>query len=273
VASAVRATDVEWAGDFSYDYLLTILTALQSRFNSRLLRDAPMALGAIQEPTVFIRHDIDLALRFALPVARMEADLDLRASYQVMTDCPLYDIESADSRNAIAELVALGHEVGLHVQLPDSLVDDDPRSELLAHHVRLEASLLESVSRIPVKSVSFHRPAQHMLPGPLLIAGRVNGYAAELMGWYLSDSAGRWREGAPVPMLLQPRKRMLQLLIHPFWWGPTHMPAADRLQDFFQAETAGMSADFAAEFDNRLSQTIRAVRRSGKARAADMETV
>jgi hypothetical protein len=273
VAQAVPLAGYGWSADFSYDYLPSLLAALKSSFKSHLLRDAPAVLQAAPEPSVFIRHDIDLSLKFALPVARMEAELGLPASYQVMTDCPLYDVEDATSRAAIAELIALGHEVGLHLELPDGLASDDPASELLVRRVVLESSVLESVTKVPVRSVSFHRPAQRLVRGPLLVGGKVNGYAADLMGWYLSDSAGRWREGAPLPMLLRPRKPVLQLLIHPFWWGSSHMPAADRLQSFFEAETAGMGAEFAAEFDDRLSYTIRAVRRSGKERAAEKETV
>ena len=260
--------DTSWSGDFSYEYLHRILAAVRSRFQSHVIRDAPRVLSEIRQPTVFIRHDIDLAPRFALPVARMEAELNLRATYQLMTDCALYDIEEAGSRGAIAELVALGHEVGLHVQLPDKPLDP----EALVRHVALNASVLESVANMPVESISFHRPDHRMLPGPMLIAGKVNGYAAELMGWYLSDSAGRWREGPPLPMLLQPREPVLQLLIHPFWWGPTHMSAAERLQAFFEAETAGKGPDFSAAFDINLSNTIRAVRRSGVQRAARPET-
>ena len=273
MAAAVPAPGVEWAADFSYEYLHRILAALKSNFKCRLLRDAPAALAMSSERTVFIRHDIDLSLRLALDVARMEAELDLPASYQVMTDSVLYNIEDPESRNTLAELVALGHEVGLHVQLPENLVSDDPTSELIVRHVTLESSLLESVTKIPVRSISFHRPAQRIVRGPLLLAGRVNGYAAELMDWYLSDSAGRWREGAPLQSLLKPHRPMLQLLIHPFWWGPTHMPAADRLQAFFQAQTNGMSADFAADFDRRLSHMVRAVRRSGHEREAEREPV
>ena len=42
------------------------------------------------------------------------------------------------------------------------------------------------------------------------------------------------------------------------------MSAADRLQVFFREETEGKSTEFAADFDRRLSETIRAVRRSGR---------
>ena len=60
--------------------------------------------------------------------------------------------------------------------------------------------------------------------------GKVNAYSRELMSWYLSDSAGNWREGEPLPLLSNPDRPLLQLLIHPFWWGEEHMSAGDRLQ-------------------------------------------
>lgn len=265
MAHAVPTADLEWSADFSYDCLNSILTAIvKSGFASQLLRDAPVVVRGTPGRTVFIRHDIDVAPRFVLPVARMEARLGLRATYLVMTDCLLYGLDDDGVGAGLAELIALGHEVGLHVQVPDSMLDDSTTSAGLIDYVTFGSTQLESITGAPVESLSFHRPAKQLLRGPLRVAGKVSGCAAELMDWYLSDSAGRWREGPPIPSLLRPKKPLLQLLIHPVWWGSTHMSAADRLQVFFREETEGKSTEFAADFDRRLSETIRAVRRSGR---------
>jgi hypothetical protein len=262
---AVPNADLEWSADFSYVYLNSILTAIvRSRFDSQLLRDAPVVVRGTPGRTVFIRHDIDVAPRFVLPVARMEAQLGLRASYLVMTDCLLYSTDDDVFRTMLAELVELGHEVGLHVQVPDSVLVEGAASPALADLINLGSAQLKSITGVPVESFSFHRPARQFLRGPLLVAGKVSGCAAELMGWYLSDSAGRWREGPPVPSLTRPHRPLLQLLIHPVWWGSRHMSAPDRLQTFFREETEGKSAEFTADFDRRLSETIPAVRRSGR---------
>jgi len=57
----------------------------------------------------------------------------------------------------------------------------------------------------------------------------VNAYAAPLMESYLSDSAGVWRAGEPLAAIGEMHGPVLQVLIHPIWWGPEHAPAAERL--------------------------------------------
>lgn len=258
--------DIAWSDDLSYVYLSEVLSTVRSNFESCLLQDAPRLINDVSKRRVFIRHDIDVAPRFALPVARMEAKLNLRASYQVMIDSPLYRIEDPSVRQVMTELLVLGHEVGLHVHVPDALLAGDPYSETILHHVNVASSQLESVIGRPVLSMSFHRPQQVLLRGPMTLDGKVNAYAERLMEWYLSDSAGRWRQGPPKPSLLRSPKPVLQLLIHPVWWGPTHMSGPDRLQAFFEEETRGKSEEFAAAFDAQLSDTMRGVQRSGHER-------
>jgi hypothetical protein len=92
----------------------------------------------------------------------------------------------------------------------------------------------------------------------------VNAYARELMGWYLSDSGGRWREGEPLPLLARPRGPVLQLLTHPIWWDATHQAPADRLEAFVAAATAGQTTAERAAFSATLAERI-AVRPRGMA--------
>jgi hypothetical protein len=54
---------------------------------------------------------------------------------------------------------------------------------------------------------------------------------------------------------------LLQLLIHPIWWGDEHMAPQDRLEAFFLAETQGTSPEFTQAFDDHLATTIPAVLR------------
>jgi hypothetical protein len=110
--------------------------------------------------------------------------------------------------------------------------------------------------------VSFHRPHPHFVRGPLYIAGLVNAYAAELMEWYLSDSRARWRDGDPLPRLLNPDRSLLQLLIHPIWWGDEHREGADRLEDFYQSATHHLSSEQKQTFSNALAGHL-TIQRSG----------
>ena len=259
-------TDTAWSGDLSYGYLSELLSTVRANFDTCLLHDAPRVLAAASARSAFIRHDIDVAPRFSLPVGRMEAELGIRASYQFMVDSLLYRVEDASTRHAINELLDLGHEVGLHVHVPESLLSANPYSDAARAHVHSASKRLEAVIGGPVKTMSFHRPQPQLLRGPMIFDGKVNAYSAPLMAWYLADSAGRWRNGPPIQTLLASAQPVLQLLIHPIWWGPAHMSAPDRLQSFFEEETQGKNGAFAASFDGYLSETMHAVRRSGHER-------
>jgi hypothetical protein len=92
-----------------------------------------------------------------------------------------------------------------------------------------------------------------VLRGPLKLAGVVNAYAAELMGWYVSDSKARWREGDPLATLDRPKGKVLQVLIHPIWWGPGH--PREKLQRFV-GEVASQTGEGPEGANRRLVEHI-----------------
>jgi hypothetical protein len=249
-----------WAGDFTYDFLRELLAIGRERHAVRALADG------IHAPGLIVRHDIDLSLERAVALGVVEADAGVAATFLVMVDSPLYDLDSAGARAALDTLRAQGHDVGLHMDLGPrgervGLELADVRPEIEACRERLETVLGE-----PVRSISFHRP-----PDPLVAAlgpvedvyGMVNAYAAPLMGCYLADSAGAWRHGDPRPVLGDPPCDTVQLLVHPFWWGDEHMSAADRLEAFYQEQVDGLAPFDALAFDRTLSNVVRRSRRTG----------
>jgi hypothetical protein len=183
----------------------------------------------------------------------------------VIPDCLLYSIEDPQSRAILRELVDLGHEVGLHFDLRCPERSNNASIAEVAPALSGACERLEfALGGAKVRSVSFHRPIQAFLAGPLLIGDRVNAYAAEIFsGCYLSDSKGSWREGEPIRRLVNYDLATLQLLTHPIWWGDKHMPATNRLQEFFEAKTQGKPMEVAAEFGRRLSIAVPGVQRSG----------
>lgn len=262
--SAAHAPAGTWAGDFSFAYLRRLLTAAREAGELRLLGDGAPAADA--QRTVFVRHDIDLSLERALAVADVEAQLDVRATYLLMVQSPLYSLEEPTSRELLRRLTSLGHEVGLHMDLGERGSDprltlDDVLAALAPARDRL-ATLLGA----PVRSVSFHRPPAALidvLAEPTDLLGMVNAYASPLMGCYLADSAGAWRHGDPLPVLAAGEVPVVQLLVHPFWWAAEHVAPADRLEDFFATRTAGLAREQADDFDRRLSSVVRRARRRG----------
>jgi hypothetical protein len=255
--------DTGWAADFSYGYFRRLVQAAKESFEVHMVADAPSVLPTGGRPKLFLRNDVDVSLTRALRLAAVEHELGVGATYMVMTNSPLYRLEDPASRAALAELVALGHEIGLHFDFEDAAARSDEASVAAVEPaIAAACARLEDACGQPVRSLSVHRPLLAFLRGPLWVAGRVNAYARELMDWYLSDSGGRWREGEPLPMLARPRGPRLQLLTHPIWWDATHQAPADRLEAFVAAATAGQSAAERAAFSATLAEHI-AVRPRG----------
>ncbi len=144
---------------------------------------------------LLLRHDVDLSLDAALSVAELEADLDVRATYFLMTRSEFYNLDAPSGEAAIARLRELGHRVGLHGVYPDATLDE-----------RFD----------PV--VAWHNPEAEYMTAP--IAGAVNAMQPGFFdpAHYRSDSNQRWRSGCPHEALARRELEWLQLLTHPEIW-------------------------------------------------------
>ena len=250
-----------WADNFSFDYFTRMLQTIKSRFELRLLGEGinPEA----SRPQLFLRHDVDVSLKRALMMAEIENQCGVCATYMVIPSSLLYDLEAKSSRLMLRQLVDQGHELGMHFD-----VDDDGRSNgsslgMNEDSIYRAGNYLGSLIDTSVKSISFHRPMPHFLRGPMTICGMVNAYADRLMACYISDSKGSWKAGEPLPLLINFDRPIVQLLIHPIWWGKEHMSPEDRLQEFFETEIQEQSHEFASAFDTALTATVPGVRRNG----------
>jgi hypothetical protein len=246
-----------WAADFSFAYYRRLLEVARTRFALHVVGDAPRLEPTPARPALLLRHDVDVALGPARRLASLEYALGVRATYMVMLDAPLYRLDDAASRAVLADLCAMGHEIGLHFDFRAAERDAAESLAAVEPAIAAACAALEALVGRPVRAVSFHRPHPQLLRGPRWVAGRVNAYAAELMDWYLSDSAGRWRAGEPLPQLTCPRRPLLQLLTHPIWWGPRHQPPADRLAAFVARQTRGWPPPARAAYCAVLAAHIR----------------
>lgn len=219
-----------WNEDFSLNNYGRILEAVTSVRAQRLFADAPKFLQD-QSSQVYVRHDVDICLSRAIEIGSFEQALGVRSTFFVMLDSLLYDLR----RDALSELQALGHEVGLHYDCPDEHRISGTL-EFITPLIDKDCKRLEDVIGTPVRSISFHRPVPYLLRGPLIVAGRVSAYAADFMHWYISDSAGRWRCGDPLVELAHNRHHVLQVLTHPIWWGERHAAPQVRLREFVRSK-------------------------------------
>jgi hypothetical protein len=225
----------DWNLDFSHDLLHEVMTRMRRHGTLHLLGDAEDAL-ATGAPIAFVRHDVDVSLTRARDLAVVEQAWGLRSTYHVMSRSPFYDLHTPESREAMRAIAGAGHEIGLHFFRRSGEGASDASSDTLAQlevEIDEECRRLEDLLGSAVRSLSFHIPPPSMTRGPLRVSGRINAYAAPLLGWYLSDSCGRWREGDPRESLdvsaSERRSHVLQVLVHPIWWGPEHASPEERL--------------------------------------------
>ena len=241
---------VGWDLDFSYSYFQEILKIVKERFELHTLSEAPKIVGKQGKPKLILRHDVDVSLKRALIMAKIEKQLEIRSTYMVMTESTLYDISDDSSRQLLREILDLNHEIALHFVLPKE------NAESLETKINASCRKIEKVISRDVLSVSFHQPPDECLGGPFRIAGRVNAYSKELMEWYRSDSKGRWICGEPLPQLSTLKIPLLQLLIHPVWWGEKHASKEERLRAFVAEENRGKPLEDAEKLKKNIIETI-----------------
>jgi len=166
---------------------------------------------------VILRHDIDVSLPAALPVAALEAELGLGASYFVLVRSTLYNPFAPQEQTALQNLCDLGHQIGLHF---DASLYGDDRATLDSAAER-ECAILETITGAPVEMISFHRPARTFLNDARPIAGRAHAYQPRYFSeiGYCSDSNGEWGHGHPLDHAAFAARSALQLLTHPIWWS------------------------------------------------------
>jgi hypothetical protein len=168
-----------------------------------------------QEGDLLLRHDVDLSLEAAAELARLEAELGVRATYFLMTESVFYNLDSPLGRETLAGLRDLGHDVGLHAVYPRAGLD--PRFDAV---------------------VAWHNPDPEYMRAPL--DGAVNvmqeGYFDPAT--YRSDSNQHWRSGCPHEELAAGAFPWLQLLTHPEIWVFGGATMGESMASFLDADRA-----------------------------------
>lgn len=101
--------------------------------------------GTITNPVILLRHDVDENIRFALDMAKVEAEYGIKATYYLRAKNNTYIPDTIDS------IVSNGHEIGYHYEtLDDARGDMDLAIQLFAKEL---AAFRE---KYDVKTVCMH---------------------------------------------------------------------------------------------------------------------
>ncbi len=161
---------------------------------------------------VLLRHDVDYSLDLAVEFAEFEATLGVTSTYFVLLDAPFYSL----TESALKKIQNAGHEIGLHYEIQERLIDSSS--------IREQLRRLEKWTGSDLTSFSFHRPAHFSAEG---VEGLFEEYSGLRSAYspiffakerYLSDSNHHWRVGDPLRFIQKFEGQRLQMLTHPVWW-------------------------------------------------------
>lgn len=221
-----------------YNELLTTIKNAGYLFCSFEEVEAKLAEG---RPFVVLRHDIDIHLRPALDIARIEYEQGVSATYFVLLRSPFYNLFSRASAEMMDQIHQLGHELAAHLDL--SVYQNDCARALMEVEV-----LAKFYPYINPRLVTIHSPYDlQRLPVaafPQLAAV----YAAAMRGEiaYLSDSTGRWRYGHPLDSEAFQSRKPFQLLTHPVWWVQEGETPAQKLKAWLYEDYLSCQDELAA---------------------------
>ena len=191
---------------FQYDQLREFFRAINNLGTTQRFRDW-------QGANVFlIRHDVDFDIKLAHELAHIEQDEGIVSTFFILTTCESYNVSCDRNRKLLREMVAMGHEIGLHF-------DPTLYGDALDPAVQKEVDLLSFVVGQEVKSISLHNPSIHgLFP---MFDGFVNAYDNSMFSDdnYISDSCYMFRGKHPFEFIKKIGNSMIQILLHPMHYS------------------------------------------------------
>ncbi len=191
---------------FQYDQLREFFGAINDLGTTQRFKDW-------QGANVFLmRHDVDFDIKLAHQLAEIEQDEGIVSTFFILTTCESYNVSCDRNRKLLREMVAMGHEIGLHF-------DPTLYGDALDPAVQKEADLLSFVADEKVNSISLHNPSIHgQFP---LFDGFVNAYDKSMFSDdnYISDSCYMFRGKNPFEFIKRISNSMIQILLHPMHYS------------------------------------------------------
>jgi hypothetical protein len=180
-----------------------------------------------ERPFVVLRHDIDLSLRPALEIARIEYEQGVQATYFVLLRSPFYNIFSRSNVEIMQQIHQYGHDIATHIDL--TVYDNDIVKSLMEVEILAKIYLY-----LNTEIVSLHSSC-NLNQIPIELSQQLdNVYGSAVRGdvAYISDSTGRWRYGHPLDSEAFKARKSIQLLTHPIWWTQEGETATQKLDSW-----------------------------------------
>ena len=181
------------------------------------------------EQSVFMRHDVDVHLEGVVQFARLEREFGCRSTWFVPVTFNFNVLHERNSQ-VLRELVAFGHNIGLHY---------DPLVTRTREDLRRQIRVLENASGFKVRSVTSHKPGS--------IESRVDtsDWRVPIHSEYVSDSGRRWRDDRL--MRLVHKQESFMLLTHVEHWMSAELTLTDHFASSTLPNCTRQSQDHAVE--------------------------
>ena len=132
------------------NYRALLRLALASGYNF-----ADYEIESPKGKTIFLRHDIDYSLNWALLFAEINSGLGVSSTFFVQLRCPLYNIYAYPSQLAIKKLIRFGQKIGLHVVIENEPKDHDDIELFIKEEWRVFKEIVPEASRV----FAWHNPS------------------------------------------------------------------------------------------------------------------
>lgn len=203
----------------------------------------------LEDEFIILRHDIEFDIGKAYQLALIEQAEGVKSTYFVQIESTAYNAFSDSNRELLAEIISMGHTVGLHFRQRE-----DERENLIA----IDRQLNILTNEIPgAKRVfSCHRPKKDSFYHAYRVPDAVNAYMPpffyrtdrplESPTRYITDSKWCWNNIHSIDDLLEnPR---IQLLTHPFQWSAKGMSMSETFRYIETLHKAELIETFENEY-------------------------
>jgi hypothetical protein len=195
--------------EFSFaDYERVVVSFLSAGYAAKPISEKANAAGI-----VFFRHDVDFFLHDWETIPEIENTYGIKATYYILPSS--YNILSSKNRQLIKNIVALGHEIGLHFdpsQYPH--VADLGRKQF-----EFEITVLEEICGQKITTVARHnvfRQKKAEFDFSDYIDPWDDSFLEDML--YISDSVRAWRDETLLNCFGDNPPNQVQLLTHPELW-------------------------------------------------------
>jgi len=194
---------------FTYDYYEEIMSISKTNYKK-----------------CFLRHDIDFSLKRAEEFAKRENKMGYQAHYFVLINGDYYNPYSEENVKYMQNIIDLGHQIQIHVDL--NLLPVDPFRQ--SFFIGQSADILENITHQEVNWVTWHKPAFGRKPNYEMIKALANSNLndpnMDKNSHYISDSGMEWRED---PLDTMQFYDSVHINTHPIWYDENPGTMEERL--------------------------------------------